>query len=75
MTTTSQRRRPAARKTRAVAEAAVPAEIDAALARRDLDTPAYSELARRLESARGPSHTLRAAHALKSLERTLGKCP
>nr|WP_297529573.1 hypothetical protein [uncultured Roseateles sp.] len=29
MTTTSQRRRPAARKTRAVAEAAVPAEIDA----------------------------------------------
>jgi hypothetical protein len=53
----------------------VPAEIDAALARRDPDTPAYSELARRLESARGPSHTLRAAHALKSLERTLGKCP
>lgn len=52
---------------------AVPAEIDTALARRDPDAPAYSELARRLETARGPSQTLRAAHALKSLERTLGK--
>lgn len=45
--------------------------IDAALARRLPDGPTYSDLARRLETARGPSQTLRAAHALKSLERTL----
>ena len=47
--------------------------IDAALARRDPQSPTYSDLAARLETARGPSQTLRAAHALKSLERTLTK--
>lgn len=48
-----------------------PGTIDAALARRAPDAPTFSELARRLEAARGPSQTLRAALALKSLERTL----
>lgn len=47
-----------------------PAAIDAALARRAPDGPSFSELADRLRAARGPSQTLRAAHALKSLERT-----
>ncbi len=50
---------------------AAPGDIDAALARRDPQAPRYSDLAARLETARGPSQTLRAAHALKSLERTL----
>jgi len=50
-----------------------PDAIEAALARRAPDGPAYSDLARRLETARGPSQTLRAAHALKSLERTLSQ--
>jgi hypothetical protein len=48
-----------------------PHEIDAVIARRAPDAPAFSHLARRLETARGPSQTLRAAHDLKSLERTL----
>ncbi len=48
-----------------------PDAIDAALARRMPDGQTYSDLAGRLETARGPSQTLRAAHALKSLERTL----
>ncbi len=52
---------------------AAPDAIDAALARRLPDGQAYSDLARRLETARGPSQTLRAAHALKSLERTLSQ--
>lgn len=43
---------------------AEPAAIDAALARRGAPQPPFSELARRLEAARGPSATLRAAHAL-----------
>jgi hypothetical protein len=50
-----------------------PAAIDAALARRAPDTAPFTQLAARLESARGPSQTLRAAHALKSLERTVAK--
>ncbi|MCT2559255.1 DUF4350 domain-containing protein [Tsuneonella sp. YG55] len=45
--------------------------IDAALARRAPDAPAFSPLAARLEAARGPSETLRAAHALHALERTV----
>jgi hypothetical protein len=45
--------------------------IDAALARRAPGEPAYSSLAARLEAARGPSETLRAAHALHALERTV----
>ena len=49
------------------------AQIDTALARRSPGAPTFSDLARRLETARGPSQTLRAAHALKSLERTLTK--
>ena len=49
------------------------AEIDAALARRAPDAAPFTQLAARLESARGPSQTLRAAHALKSLERTVSK--
>lgn len=48
-----------------------PAAIDAALARRAPDAPTYSHLADRLAQARGPSEILRAAHALKSLERTI----
>ena len=50
-----------------------PAAIDAALARRAPDAAPFTQLAARLESARGPSQTLRAAHALKSLERTVAK--
>jgi hypothetical protein len=45
--------------------------IDAAIARRSPEGPSYSQLAARLRTARGPSQMLRAAHALKSLERTL----
>jgi hypothetical protein len=48
-----------------------PDVIDAAIARRSPDAPTYSHLASQLQTARGPSQTLRAAHALKSLERTL----
>jgi len=48
-----------------------PAQIDAALARRSPDGPTYSGLAARLASARGATETLRAAHALHTLERTL----
>lgn len=47
------------------------AAIDAAVARRAPDAPVYSHLAARLSQARGPSEILRAAHALKSLERTI----
>lgn len=47
-----------------------PVAIDAALARRAPGEPPFSVLAARLEAARGPSETLRAAHALHSLERT-----
>ncbi|WP_126174781.1 DUF4350 domain-containing protein [Tsuneonella rigui] len=50
-----------------------PSAIDAALARCAPDAVPFSQLAARLESARGPSQTLRAAHALKSLERTVAK--
>jgi hypothetical protein len=46
-----------------------PAAIDAAIARRDPAAPAFSDLARRLETARGPNATLRAAHALHTLEK------
>ena len=45
--------------------------IDAVLARRAPDEPTYSALADRLEAARGPAETLRAAHALQALERTV----
>jgi hypothetical protein len=48
-----------------------PEAIDAAIARRSPESPSYSRLAGQLRAARGPSQTLRAAHALKSLERTL----
>jgi hypothetical protein len=48
-----------------------PDAIDTAIARRAPDCPSYSHLAGQLRSARGASQTLRAAHALKSLERTL----
>lgn len=48
-----------------------PSAIDAALARRAPDSPAFSTLAARLEAARGPTETLRAAHALHTLERTV----
>ena len=48
-----------------------PAEIDAALARRLPGQPSYSSLAARLENARGANETLRAAHALHTLERTV----
>jgi hypothetical protein len=50
-----------------------PHEIDLALTRRAPDAPRFSELADRLTAARGPSQTLRAAHALKSLERTVSR--
>jgi hypothetical protein len=46
-------------------------EIDAAIARRAPDAPRFTDLAARLSEARGPSQTLRAAHALKMLERTV----
>ncbi len=48
-----------------------PHAIDAALARRMPGEPPYSALATQLEAARGPSETLRAAHALHALERTV----
>lgn len=48
-----------------------PEAIDAAVARRTPEAPVYSQLAARLSQARGPSEILRAAHALKSLERTI----
>lgn len=50
-----------------------PQAIDAALSRRAPDAPAYSTLADRLAASRGTSDTLRAAHALHSLERTIRK--
>ena len=50
-----------------------PEAIDVALARRAPDSPSFSHLARQLETARGASQTLRAAHALKSLERTVSR--
>lgn len=46
-----------------------PAEIDAVVARRAPDAVPFSVLAQRLDAARGPNETLRAAHALHSLER------
>lgn len=46
-----------------------PAAIDAALARRLPERPDFSSLAARLEAARGPAPTLRAARALYLLER------
>lgn len=45
--------------------------IDAALARRSAELPPFSRLAAALRAARGPSTILRAAHALRSLERTV----
>jgi hypothetical protein len=45
--------------------------IDAALARRSAELPPFSRLAAALRTARGPSAILRAAHALRSLERTV----
>ena len=48
-----------------------PDAIDAGIVHRTPDGPTYSHLAGQLRAARGPSQTLRAAHALKSLERTL----
>jgi hypothetical protein len=48
-----------------------PIEIDAALGRLDPDGPTFTQLADRLAAARGASQTVRAAHALKSLERTV----
>ncbi len=48
-----------------------PGAIDAALARRAPEGQSFTTLSARLLAARGPSQTLRAAHALKSLERTL----
>ncbi|MBD3729648.1 MAG: DUF4350 domain-containing protein [Sphingomonadales bacterium] len=47
--------------------------IDAALLRRRIDTPPYSHLAAALETAHGPREILRAALALKSLERMLSR--
>lgn len=50
-----------------------PHAIDLALSRCAPAAPAYSTLADRLAAARGPSETLRAAHALHTLERTIRK--
>ena len=50
-----------------------PQAIDAVLARRAPGAPLFSTLAARLESARGATETLRSAHALHMLERTLRK--
>jgi hypothetical protein len=47
--------------------------IDAALARRSAELPPFSRLAAALRTARGPSAILRAAHALRSLERTISR--
>ncbi|MXO74978.1 DUF4350 domain-containing protein [Altererythrobacter aerius] len=49
------------------------AALDAAIAARAADAPAFTRLASDLETARGPSATLRAAHALYSLERTIAR--
>jgi hypothetical protein len=50
-----------------------PAEIDRAMAVRAPGAPAFSDLAHQMETARGPSATLRAAHALHALERTTAR--
>lgn len=50
-----------------------PQAIDAALARRLPHQPSFTHLAERLLSARSPTQILRAAHALKSLERTIAR--
>lgn len=47
------------------------AAIDAALARRVPDAPSFAERAAALRDARRPSEILRAAHALRSIERML----
>jgi hypothetical protein len=49
------------------------AEIDTALARKTPNSPPFSRLAAALRDARGASAILRAAHALRSLERTLAQ--
>ena len=49
------------------------AAIDAALARRDPEAPAFSVLAQALRTARRPTDIVRAAHALRSIERTLAR--
>lgn len=48
-----------------------PLAIDDALSRRG--APPFTDLAQRLETARGASETLRAAHALHALERTIAR--
>lgn len=50
-----------------------PEAIDAAVARRAPGGPSFTDLAGRLARARGASQTLRAAHALKELERTVSR--
>ena len=47
--------------------------IDAALSRRAPDAPSFAECAHRLRNARSPQELLRAADALKSIERMLTK--
>lgn len=49
------------------------AAIDAALARRVPQAPSYTERAAALRNARGPADILRAAHALRSIERMLSR--
>lgn len=49
------------------------AAIDAALARRAPDAPSFSHQATVLREARGPADILRAANALRSIERTVSR--
>ena len=49
----------------------VEAAIDETLNRRQPDEPSFSSLAAEMRGARGPNELLRAARALKSLERTI----
>ena len=61
----------AALQIREAEPAAREAAIDAAMALRGLATPHFSTRAEALRTARRPAEIVRAAHALRSIERTL----